>query len=410
MSKPVGFATVDEAVEDLKAGKMVIVVDDEERENEGDLVMAAEKVTPEAINFMARKAGVPICVPMTSKRLEELGIPMMVHDNTSSQGTAFTVSVDLKLPGHTGSSAYDRALTIKALADPATLPVDLARPGHVFPLRAAEGGVLRRAGHTEAAVDLTRLAGMLEVGVVAEIMDDDGRMARLDYLEEMARNHDLKILTIKELIAFRRHQEKLIDRTAVAKMPTAFGDFMCYAYTSKLDGQEYAAFVKGDVAGQRDVPVRIHSQCLTGDVFHSARCDCGTQLRDALLKIEQEGRGVVLYIMGHEGRGIGLIHKIRAYTLQEEGHDTVEANEKLGFAPDLRDYGIGAQVLADLGITSMKLMTNNPAKYAALEGHGLSITQRVPLQTKPTAENIAYLRTKRDRLGHLLDDLDEGQS
>lgn len=402
-----GFIGVEEALQELREGKMLIVVDDEDRENEGDLVMAASKVTPEAINFMARTAGVPICVPMTAERLEHLGIPMMVHDNTASQGTAFTVSVDMKIPGHTGSSAFDRAITIKALADDATLPTDLARPGHVFPLKAAEGGVLRRAGHTEAAVDLTRLAGLPEVGVVAEIMDSDGRMARLDHLLEVARLNELKILTIKSLIAYRRDREKLIERTAAAKMPTLFGDFMCHTYTSTVDGQEYVAFVKGDVAGRPDVLVRVHSQCLTGDVFQSARCDCGTQLRDALMKIDKEEAGVVLYIMGQEGRGIGLIHKIRAYNLQEQGHDTVDANEQLGFAPDHRDYGIGMQVLADIGITSMRLMTNNPAKIAGLEGHGLSITERVPLQTKPTAENIAYLKTKRDRLGHLLDDLDK---
>ncbi|MCA1840521.1 MAG: bifunctional 3,4-dihydroxy-2-butanone-4-phosphate synthase/GTP cyclohydrolase II [Actinomycetota bacterium] len=403
-----GFATVEEAVAELAAGKMIIVVDDEERENEGDFVFPAEKATPENINLLARQAGVPICVPMTAERLESLGIPMMVSENTAVYKTAFTVTVDLKLNGHTGSSAFDRAATIRALADPATLPHDLARPGHVFPLRAAEGGVLRRAGHTEAAVDLARLAGFSPVGVLAEIMDTEGQMARLPYLRELAAKFDLRILTIKELIAYRRQREKLVEQVAVATMPTEFGDFVCHAYVSKIDNQEYVAFVKGDLAGKKDVLVRVHSQCLTGDVFHSGRCDCGAQLNDALRKIEAEGLGVVLYIMGHEGRGIGLMHKIRAYGLQEQGRDTVDANVELGFAPDLRDYGIGAQVLADLGITSMRLMTNNPAKMTAVEGFGLSISGRVPLETRPTQQNIAYLRTKRDRLGHLLEGLDPG--
>lgn len=408
------FATIEEAIEDIRSGRMIIVVDDEERENEGDFVMAAEKVTPKAINFMARQAGVPICVPLTDQRARELDLPMMVANNTAPQGTAFTVSVDLKLHGHTGSSAEDRAQTMKALADDSTRPEQLARPGHVFPLRAAEGGVLKRAGHTEATVDLVRLAGLKPVGVLAEIMAPDGSMARLDHLQELADEHDLKIVTIKDLIAYRRGSEKLIERIASARMPTAYGEFLCHGYTSTVDGQEYVAFVMGDVEGADNVLVRIHSQCLTGDVFHSARCDCGHQLREALERVGEEGLGVVLYIMGHEGRGIGLIHKIRAYDLQEKGRDTVQANEELGFKPDLRDYGIGAQVLTDLGITSMRLMTNNPAKYAALEGYGLSITERVPLRVHSTAENIAYLKTKRDRLGHIMDIVDpsdlEGKS
>lgn len=408
------FATIEEAIEDIRSGRMIIVVDDEERENEGDFVMAAEKVTPQAINFMARQAGVPICVPLTDQRARELDLPMMVANNTAPQGTAFTVSVDLKLHGHTGSSAEDRAQTMKALADDSTRPEQLARPGHVFPLRAAEGGVLKRAGHTEATVDLARLAGLKPVGVLAEIMAPDGSMARLDHLQELADEHDLKIVTIKDLIAYRRGSEKLIERIASARMPTAYGEFLCHGYTSTVDGQEYVAFVKGDVEGADNVLVRIHSQCLTGDVFHSARCDCGHQLRESLERVDEEGLGVVLYIMGHEGRGIGLIHKIRAYGLQEKGRDTVQANEELGFKPDLRDYGIGAQVLTDLGITSMRLMTNNPAKYAALEGYGLSITERVPLRVHSTAENIAYLKTKRDRLGHIMDIVDpsdlEGKS
>lgn len=399
------FATVEEAVAELRAGRMVVVVDDEERENEGDLIMPAQTVTPEAINFMASEARALICVALTRERLEQLGIPMMVADNTALHQTAFGVTVDLKIPGHSGSSAYDRAATIRALADPATLPTDLARPGHVFPLRAADGGVLRRAGHTEAAADLARLAGFEPAGVLAEIMDAGGGMARLPYLQALAARHGLKILTIKDLIAHRRHRERLIERIAATRMPTAFGEFVCHAYRSLVDGREYVAFVKGDVAGHQDLLVRVHSQCLTGDVFQSSRCDCGAQLRSALTRIDVEGRGVLLYIIAHEGRGIGLIHKIRAYTLQEQGRDTVEANQELGFPPDLRDYGIGAQVLADLGVTSMRLMTNNPSKYAGLEGYGLSITERVPLQAHPNPENIRYLRTKRDRLGHLLDGL-----
>lgn len=400
------FATVEEAASDFGAGKMVIIVDDEERENEGDFVMAAESVTPEAINFMAREAGVPLCVPMPGDRLEALGVPMMVSENTSNQGTAFTVSVDLKIPGHSGSSAFDRAATIRALADLETQPAELARPGHVFPLRAAEGGVLKRAGHTEAAVDLAKIAGKTPVAVLGEIMDRTGAMARLPYLADLAREHGLKILTIKDLIAYRRQRERVVERVASTTIPTPYGDFTCHAYQSLIDGQEYAAFVMGDIAGRQNVLVRVHSQCLTGDVFHSGRCDCGTQLDQALALIEKEGNGVILYVMGHEGRGIGLSHKLRAYSLQEKGHDTVEANVQLGFAPDMRDYGVGTQVLVDLGITSMRLMTNNPAKYAGLEGYGLSISERVPLQTNPTADNIRYLRTKRDRLGHLLEGLD----
>lgn len=399
------FATVEEAVEELRLGRMIIVVDDESRENEGDFVMAAETVTPETINFMAREAGVPICVPMTKARLDKLGLPMMVAENTSPHGTAFTVSVDLKIAGHTGSSAFDRAATIRALADPASLESDFVRPGHVFPLRVAQGGVLKRWGHTEAAADLATLAGFAPVGVVAEIMDSNGEMARLQQLQELADRHGLRILMIKDLIAYRSHREKLIERVASATMPTGFGDFKCIAYQSKIDGQEYVAFVKGEVAGQKDVLVRVHSQCLTGDVFQSARCDCGYQLREAMRLIETQGQGVVLYIMAHEGRGIGLMHKIRAYKLQEQGLDTVEANVQLGFAADQRDYGIGAQVLADLGITSMRLLTNSPQKYAGVEGYGLSITERVPLQSTATEQNIAYLRTKRDRLGHLLEGL-----
>jgi 3,4-dihydroxy 2-butanone 4-phosphate synthase / GTP cyclohydrolase II len=404
------FATVEEAIQEIQEGRMVIVVDDEERENEGDFVMPGERISPDDLNFMATQGRGLICTAVTQERLEELHIPMMVSENTAPHGTAFTVSVDLKIPGHTGSSAYDRAVTIRSIADPATQPHDLARPGHVFPLRASSGGVLKRAGHTEAAADLARLAGFSPVGVLAEIMDPDGTMARLPHLQELARRFNLKILTIKDLIAYRRQREKLVQRMGTAKMPTVFGEFVCHAYQSTLDGQEYVAFVKGEVQGKSDVLVRVHSQCLTGDVFQSARCDCGPQLRQAMEKIEEAGEGVVLYIMAHEGRGIGLTHKIRAYKLQDQGRDTIEANKELGFAPDLRDYGIGAQVLADLGITSMRLMTNSPQKFAGIEGYGLSITERVPLETNPTEQNIAYLRTKRDRLGHLLEGLGQNES
>lgn len=400
------FATVEEAVEEIKGGRMIIVVDDESRENEGDLVMAAQAATPEAINFMARRAGVPLCAPMTRERLDTLAIPMMVQDNTAPHGTAFTVSVDLDISGHTGSSAFDRAATVNALANLKTVPTDLARPGHIFPLKAADGGVLKRAGHTEATVDIVRMAGFEPVGVLGEIMDDDGDMARLPRLFEIAGEHSLKILTIKDLIAYRRQREKVVERVASAQMPTEVGEFVCQAYRSLVDGQEYVALVKGDVAGQKDVLVRVHSQCLTGDVFDSHRCDCGPQLRQALAMIEAEGRGVVLYIMGHEGRGIGLIHKLRAYNLQEQGRDTVQANEELGFPPDMRDYGIGTRVLVDLGLSSIRLMTNSPQKYVGIEGYGLSISERIPLQTRPTDQNIAYLRTKRDRFGHLLEGLD----
>lgn len=404
------FATVEEAIEELRQGRMLIVVDDEGRENEGDFIMPADTITPEAINFMATRGRGLICTAVTKERLEELSIPMMVSENTAPHETAFAVTVDLKIPGHTGSSAFDRAATIRALSDPETKPADLARPGHVFPLRVAPGGVLKRAGHTEAASDLSRLAGFSPVGVLGEIMDPSGQMARLPYLMDLAEKEGFSILTIKDLIAFRGQREKLVERVASAQMPTEFGEFTCHAYQSLVDGQEYAAFVKGEVEGKTDVLVRVHSQCLTGDVFGSERCDCGPQLRQAMQKVEEAGAGVVLYIMAHEGRGIGLIHKIRAYSLQEKGRDTVDANVELGFAPDMRDYGIGAQILADLGVTSMRLLTNSPNKFAGIEGYGLSITERVPLQTKPTSKNIAYLRTKRDRFGHILDDLGTADS
>jgi 3,4-dihydroxy 2-butanone 4-phosphate synthase/GTP cyclohydrolase II len=405
------FAPVEEAIDEIRAGRMVIVVDDADRENEGDLIIAAEKVTPESLAFMIRHTSGVVCLPIVGERLDELSIPLMVADSTDSQRTAFTVSVDLIHGTTTGISAADRSATIRAVIEPETAPADLVRPGHVFPLRYREGGVLKRAGHTEAAVDLARLAGLYPAGVLCEIVNDDGTMARLPDLLRFARQHGLKIIAIADLIDYRRHREQLIRRVAEASIPTIYGSFRAAAYESQVDGRVHVAMVLGEVGNGRDILVRVHSECLTGDVFHSLRCDCGTQLEDALGKIGEEGRGVVLYIRGHEGRAIGLPHKLRAYRLQEEGRDTVEANEELGFAPDPRDYGIGAQILFDLGVREMRLMTNNPAKRAGLEGYGLSIVERVPLETKPTEQNVAYLRAKREKLGHLLSELeDRGRS
>ncbi|HXF57265.1 MAG TPA: bifunctional 3,4-dihydroxy-2-butanone-4-phosphate synthase/GTP cyclohydrolase II [Actinomycetota bacterium] len=397
---------VEEAIEDIRAGRIVIVVDDADRENEGDFVMAAEKVTPEAINFMATHGRGIICMPCEARRLDELGIPPMVPSKADSHETAFAVSIDARWKTTTGTSAYDRAATILTVCDPATRPEDIRMPGHVFPLRAQEGGVLRRAGHTEAAVDLARLAGLFPAGVICEIMHPDGTMARLPELRRVAREHGLKIITIADLIAYRRRREKLVRRVAEATIPTPYGEFRGYAYESLVDGAVHVAMVMGEVGDGERVLVRVHSECLTGDVFRSLRCDCGAQLESALRAIGREGRGVVLYVRGHEGRAIGLVHKLRAYRLQEDGRDTVEANVELGFAPDPRDYGIGAQILADLGVRSMRLLTNNPAKRAGLEGYGLSIVERVPLQTTPTPENLRYLRTKREKLGHLLEGLE----
>ncbi|MQB00646.1 MAG: bifunctional 3,4-dihydroxy-2-butanone-4-phosphate synthase/GTP cyclohydrolase II [Actinobacteria bacterium] len=398
--------TIEDALASIRAGRMIIVVDDENRENEGDLVMAAEKVTPEAVNFMAGVGRGLICVPMTPERLDELMVSMMVQDNTAAHSTAFAVSVDLKLPGHTGISAHDRAMTILALADPETKPNDLARPGHIFPLRTVAGGVLRRAGHTEAAVDLARLAGLRPAGVICEIMNEDGSMARLPDLKVLAEARGLKIISISDLIDFRRRNEKLVERVADSMLPTQYGVFRAYAYEPLVGGREYIALVLGEIAAKKPVLVRVHSQCLTGDVFGSIRCDCGDQLTLALEMIVDEGAGVVLYIAEHEGRGVGLMHKLRAYNLQDNGSDTVEANVQLGFRPDLRDYGIGAQVLVDLGVVSMRLMTNNPDKYAGLNGYGLEIVERVPLQVPPKPENLHYLTTKRVKLGHVLNGLD----
>ena len=395
------LATIAEAIEDIKAGKFLIIVDDEDRENEGDLVIAAEKVTPEAINFMAKYGRGLICMPIIGERLDELRIPIMVGDNTSRHGTAFTVSIEAKNRVTTGISAYDRAATIKAVLDPVTKPEDLARPGHTFPLRAREGGVLVRAGHTEAIVDLARLAGLYPAGVICEILSEDGTMARLPELEVMAQEHGIKIVAISDLIAYRRRHEKLVQRMAQANLPTNYGEFVAVAYKSTIDPDEHVALVKGDISGEAPVLVRVHSECLTGDVFGSLRCDCGDQIALAMQAIAKEGRGVFLY-MRQEGRGIGLHNKIRAYALQDQGLDTVEANELLGFPADLRDYGIGAQILADLGLKNIRLLTTNPKKVVGLEGYGLRVVETLPLIATPNPLNIHYLETKRQKMGHLL--------
>jgi 3,4-dihydroxy 2-butanone 4-phosphate synthase/GTP cyclohydrolase II len=401
------FASIPDAVAAVGRGEIVVVVDDEDRENEGDLIMAAEAATPETIAFFVRHTSGVICTPLTGDRLDELDIPLMVRDNTEAQRTAFTYSVDYRHGTSTGISAADRATTIRSLIDPATRPGDLARPGHIFPLRYAPGGVLKRAGHTEAAVDLARMAGMYPAGVLCEIVREDGDMARVPDLIEFCAEHGLLLISIAELIRYRRQHEKLVKRVAEARIPTEWGDFTCYVYESLLDGEQHVALARGAVQGEDDVLVRVHSECLTGDVFGSLRCDCGVQLDAALQQIAAEELGVLVYLRGHEGRGIGIGHKIRAYGLQDEGHDTVDANIELGLPVDSREYGIGAQILVDLGITTMKLMTNNPSKYGGLEGFGLEITERVPVHTSPNPENIGYLRTKRERLGHLIDGLDD---
>jgi 3,4-dihydroxy 2-butanone 4-phosphate synthase/GTP cyclohydrolase II len=404
------FSTIEEAIDEIRAGRMVIVVDDADRENEGDFIMAAEKATPEAINFMATHGRGIVCMPCTPARLDELLIPLMVSSKLGSHETAFAVSIDARGTTTTGTSAYDRAATIKAVCQPETKPEDIQMPGHVFPLRAKEGGVLKRAGHTEAAVDLAKLAGLFPAGVICEIMHTDGTMARLPELRQVASRHGLKMISIADLIAYRRRMEKVVRKVAEASIPTEHGEFRAHAYESLVDGRVHVAMVLGDVGDGQRILVRVHSECLTGDVFHSLRCDCGLQLQTALQRIGEEGRGVVLYIRGHEGRAIGLTHKLRAYELQEAGRDTVEANVELGFAPDPREYGIGAQILYALGVRSMRLLTNNPAKRAGLEGYGLSMVERVPLETKPTPENLRYLRAKREKLGHLLNHLEgEGE-
>jgi 3,4-dihydroxy 2-butanone 4-phosphate synthase/GTP cyclohydrolase II len=402
------FAKIEDAVEAIGRGEIVIVVDDEDRENEGDLIMAAEFATPDAIAFFLHHTSGVICAPVTRERARELDLPLMVSDNTESMRTAFTVSVDYANGTTTGISDHDRAATIKALVDPATRPGDLLRPGHIFPLEAREGGTLKRAGHTEAALDLTRMAGLYPAGVLCELVNEaKDDMARLPELAAFAEEHGLLLISIADLIRYRRQTEKLVRRITEARVPTEWGEFTCYAYESTLDGTEHLAFVRGAVQGQPNVLVRVHSECLTGDVFGSLRCDCGPQLSAAMQMVAEEGMGAVVYLRGHEGRGIGIGHKLRAYQLQDQGHDTVDANIKLGLPVDSREYGIGAQILVDLGITTMRLMTNNPSKRGGLEGFGLEITERVPLLTDPNPENVAYLRTKRERMGHLLEGLDD---
>lgn len=397
------FTDIDSAIAAIARGEFVIVVDDEDRENEGDLIMAAQHVTPEAMGFMIRHTSGVICLPLEGERCDELQLPLMVSNNTEIQRTAFTVSVDARDGIATGISAADRSTTVATLIDPASKPDSLARPGHIFPLRYREGGVLKRAGHTEAAVDLARLAGSYPSGVLAEITNDDGTMARLIELEKFAEDHSLLMISIADLIRYRRQREKLVRRVSQARIPTRYGDFTAHVFESILDGVEHIAFVRGDISNEENVLVRVHSECLTGDVFGSLRCDCGVQLDFALEKVAEAGSGVVVYLRGHEGRGIGLGHKIDAYKLQDQGRDTVEANVELGFSADSREYGIGSQILVDLGVTTMRLMTNNPAKYGGLDGFGLEIVERVPVSVTPNSENISYLRTKKDKLGHLLD-------
>jgi len=397
------FSTVPEAIEEIRWGRMVLVVDDADRENEGDFIMAAEACTPSAVNFMVTHGRGIVCLPCAPWRLDELGIAQMVTETTDGHEAAFTVSIDFRHGTTTGTSAHDRAITAKAVTDPAAVPQDFQKPGHVFPLRAKEGGVLRRAGHTEAAVDLAEMAGMFPAGVICEVMNDDGTMARLPELLRVAQQHDMKLISIADLIGYRRGLEMLVKRVAEAAIPTPYGEFRSFAYESLVDGREHVALVMGDLGDGVSVLTRVHSECLTGDVFGSRRCDCGAQLDRAMEMISHEGRGVVLYVRGHEGRAIGLSHKLRAYELQDRGRDTVEANLELGFPADQRDYGIGAQILVDLGVRTMRLLTNNPTKRAGLEGHGLAIEERVPLRIDPTPENIGYLRTKQEKLGHLLD-------
>jgi 3,4-dihydroxy 2-butanone 4-phosphate synthase/GTP cyclohydrolase II len=402
------FAKIEDAVAAIGRGEIVIVVDDEDRENEGDLIMAAEHATPDKIAFFLHHTSGVICAPVTAERARELDLPLMVSDNTESMRTAFTVSVDARQGTTTGISAYDRSATIAALVDPSTRPTDLLRPGHIFPLAARAGGVLKRAGHTEAGIDLSRMAGLYPVSVLCEIVNEKkDDMARVPELEKFAEEHGLLMISIADLVRHRRQNEKLVRRITEARLPTEWGDFTCYAYESTLDGTEHLAFVRGAIQGEDDVLVRVHSECLTGDVFGSLRCDCGPQLAESMQRIAKEGLGVVIYLRGHEGRGIGIGHKLRAYELQDNGHDTVDANLALGLPVDSREYGIGAQILVDLGVTTMRLMTNNPAKYGGLQGFGLEITDRVPLLTTPNPENIAYLRTKRERMGHLLEGLDD---
>jgi 3,4-dihydroxy 2-butanone 4-phosphate synthase / GTP cyclohydrolase II len=395
------FDRIEAVVADLRRGKMVVVVDDASRENEGDLILAAEKATPKNISFMVRYTSGVICVPMEGAELDRLELPLMTQQNLERMRTAYTISVDASKNVTTGISAADRAQTIQSLSDPKTQPDDLVRPGHIFPLRYREGGVLRRAGHTEAAVDLARLAGLRPAGVIAEIVNDDGSMSRLPQLLKFAKKHKLKICSVADLIEYRRTREKLVEKIEVVKMPTDYGDFNLHLYRSKVDGQHHLALVRGEISSAKNVLVRVHSECLTGDVFGSRRCDCGPQLHQAMKQVSDAGRGVILY-MRQEGRGIGLAPKIKAYKLQEEGLDTVEANEKLGYGMDLREYGLGAQILVDLGLKTIRLLTNNPKKVVGLEGYGLKITEQLPIKIKSNPHNEKYLKTKREKLGHLL--------
>jgi 3,4-dihydroxy 2-butanone 4-phosphate synthase/GTP cyclohydrolase II len=395
------FATIEEAIEDIRAGKMVVVCDDEDRENEGDLTMAAQFATPEAINFMAKEGRGLICLSLTPERCEELGLELMAAKNESSFETPFTVSVEAREGVTTGISAHDRARTIQVAIDPASAPRDLVQPGHIFPLKSKPGGVLERTGQTEAAVDLARLAGLIPAGVICEVMNDDGTMARVDDLVPYCERHGLKMVTVADLIAYRRKHDKLVERVVDISLPTEFGEFTAVGYRSLVDDKHHVALVKGDVEGKSDVLVRVHSECLTGDVFHSLRCDCGEQLESALAMIECEGEGVLLYL-AQEGRGIGLLNKLKAYKLQEEGFDTVDANLKLGLPADLRDYGIGAQILVDLGLSSIRILTNNPKKIRGMEGYGLSVTDQIPIEHTPNPHNEAYLKAKKERMGHLL--------
>lgn len=397
------FDPVEDAIAAIGRGEIVVVVDDEDRENEGDLIMAAEFATADKIAFFVNHTSGVICAPVLDERADELDLQLMVAQNTEAMRTAFTVTIDYRHGTSTGISAHDRALTIRAMVDPASTSADFARPGHIFPLRARPGGVLKRAGHTEAAVDLARMAGLKPAGVLCEIVKPDGTMARVPDLIEFCEEHDLIFISIADMVRYRRKNEKLVRRVSEAKIPTEHGEFRSIVFESLLDGEQHVAFVMGEPDGQEDVLVRVHSECLTGDIFASRRCDCGPQLHQAMDRIAEEGQGVLVYLRGHEGRGIGLGHKIRAYSLQDQGFDTVDANLELGLPADGREYGIGAQILVDLGVTTMNLMTNNPAKYGGLDGYGLEISNRVPLETVPTPENIAYLRTKQERMGHLLD-------
>jgi 3,4-dihydroxy 2-butanone 4-phosphate synthase / GTP cyclohydrolase II len=395
------FATIDQAVQALRAGQFVVVVDDEDRENEGDLVLAAERVTPQAINFMAREGRGLICLALTEERCDALDLPPMVTENTSNFGTAFTVSIEARGRTTTGISAADRAATVLTAIDPATRPSDLNRPGHMFPLRAQTGGVLKRAGQTEASVDLARIAGLSPSAVLCEVMNEDGTMARVPDLATFCERHELKMLTVADLIRHRMRHERLVQRIASPHLPTRFGDFRLFAYRSEVTQEEHLALVLGEISEEEPVLVRVHSQCLTGDIFGSTRCDCGDQLALAMNKIREAGKGVFLYLL-QEGRGIGLINKLKAYELQDEGHDTVSANEKLGFPPDIRNYGVGSQILRDLGVRRMRLMTNNPSKYVAIGGYGLEIVERIPLEVRPTDRSRKYLEAKKNKLGHLL--------